>query len=146
MLGLLLLALAVGIVLPIQAGINAQLRTALGHPISAALVSFLVGTIALAAVQLALRVPLPLREGAARSSWWQWSGGLLGAAYIAAAVVLAPRLGAATLIATVVAGQMLASVTLDHYGLVGYALHPINAWRILGVVLVIGGVVLIQRN
>ncbi len=146
MIGLLLLALAVGIVLPIQAGVNAQLRTALGHPLAAALVSFLVGTIALAMAQLALRVPLPLREAAARSGWWQWSGGLLGAAYIAAAIVLAPRLGAATLIATVVAGQMLASVALDHYGLVGYALHPINLWRVVGIVLVIGGVVLIQRN
>jgi transporter family-2 protein len=146
MIPLLLLALMIGALLPVQAGVNAQLRTAVGHPISAALISFLVGTLALAAVQVAVRAPISLTEAAARSSWWQWSGGVLGAIYIAAAVVLAPRLGAATLIATVVAGQMVASLVLDHYGLVGYALHPMNPWRVLGIILIIGGVVLIQRN
>jgi len=36
-------------------------------------------------------------------------GGLLGAVYIVATIVLAPRLGAATLVAALVAGQIVAS-------------------------------------
>jgi transporter family-2 protein len=59
--------------------------------------------------------------------------------------VLAPRLGAATLVAALVAGQMVASLLIDHYGWVGFAVHPVNPVRILGAALVVGGVVLVQR-
>ena len=128
-----------------QAGVNAQLRPALGSPITAALVSFVVGTVGLAAVVALLRAPVPIRSAWAATSWWQWSGGLLGAVYVVATIVLAPRLGAATLIAAVVAGQMVTSIVLDQYGLVGFPVHPLNALRLVGAGLVIGGVVLIQR-
>ncbi len=146
MLLLVLLALLVGIVLPVQAGINAQLRIGLGHPLLAALVSFLVGTIALLGFALVMRVPLPTSGETSRIPWWQWTGGLLGAGYIAAAVVLAPRLGAAALVASVVAGQMLASLVLDYFGLVGFSQQPLTPQRALGAALVVGGVLLIQRR
>ncbi len=141
----LLLALAAGVLLPVQAGLNAQLRAALGSPVAAALVSFLVGTAGLASVALLLRTPLPLGRAWAITSPWQWSGGLIGAVYVLAAIVLAPRLGAATLIAAVVAGQMITSLVLDQYGLVGFPVHSLTPVRLLGAVLVIAGVILIQR-
>lgn len=144
-MALLLLAVLVGIALPVQAGVNAQLRTSLGHPLTAAFASFLVGTLALGLLLVVLRVPLPGARSAVAAPIWQWVGGLLGAAYIAAAVVLAPRLGAATMIAAIVAGQMCASVVLDHFGWVGFSVHAASPARIAGVVLVIAGVQLIQR-
>jgi transporter family-2 protein len=142
---LVLAAIAVGLVLPLQTGINAQLRVALGHPLAAALVSFLVGTIVLAAAVMLLRVPVPVARASGQVNWWLWSGGVLGALYIFAAVVLAPRLGAATLIASIVAGQMLASLLLDHFGWVGFAPHPVTLPRLVGAMMVIAGVVLIRR-
>lgn len=142
---LILLAIAIGFALPVQAGINAQLRVSLGHPITTAFASFLVGTLALGLVALVMRVPVPEARIAAQAPAWQWAGGLLGAVYIAAAVVLAPRLGAATMIASVVAGQMLASLLLDHYGLVGFAEKAATPGRMLGAGLVILGVRLLQR-
>lgn len=145
MIFFLLLALAAGVLLPVQAGLNAQLRSALGSPVAAALVSFLVGTAGLAAVALLLRTPLPLGRAWAATTPWQWGGGLIGAVYVLAAIVLAPRLGAATLIAAVVAGQMMTSLVLDQYGLVGFPVHSLNPVRVLGAALVIVGVVLIQR-
>jgi transporter family-2 protein len=144
MLPLLLLAVVAGAVLPVQAGINAQLRTTLGNPLAATLVSFLVGTVALGVVALGARVPLVAAGTLARAPWWHWTGGLLGAVYVAMMIVLAPRLGAATLIAAVVAGQMLTSLALDHYALVGFAVHPVSLQRMLGAALVIGGVVLVR--
>lgn len=141
----LLLALAAGALLPVQAGLNAQLRSALGSPVAAALVSFLVGTAGLATVALLMRAPLALGRAWAATSLWQWSGGLIGAAYVLAAIVLAPRLGAATLIAAVVAGQMLSSLVLDQYGLAGFPVHWLTPVRLLGATLVIAGVILIQR-
>jgi bacterial/archaeal transporter family-2 protein len=142
---LLLIAIFIGALLPVQTGINAQLRTFLGHPITTALVSFGVGAIGLLAAVLSLGIPVPLATAWSQSAWWQWTGGLLGAIYIAGAVVLAPRLGAGTLIAAVVGGQMIASLVLDHFGLVGFPEHPISGARLLGATLVILGVALIQR-
>jgi bacterial/archaeal transporter family-2 protein len=145
MIVVLLLALLAGALLPVQTGVNLQLRGALGQPLGAALVSFVVGTAGLAILVAALRVPVPLGEGWDRSAWWHWAGGLLGAVYIVAAIVLAPRLGAATLVAALVAGQMVASLLIDHYGWVGFAVHHVSPLRILGAALVVGGVVLVQR-
>jgi bacterial/archaeal transporter family-2 protein len=142
---LVLLALGLGVLLPVQAGINAQLRTAIGAPLAAALVSFLVGTAALGAGALLARTPVPVTAAWAHSPWWYWVGGLIGAVYVAGAIVLAPRLGAATLVAAVVAGQMLTSLVLDQFGWVGFPVHEISAMRLLGAALIIGGVVLVQR-
>ena len=88
---------------------------------------------------------VPLGRAWAATTPWQWAGGLIGAAYVLAAVVLAPRLGAATLIAAVVAGQMLSSLVLDQYGLVGFPVHSLTLARLIGALLVIAGVILIQR-
>ncbi len=142
---LILFAILVGVALPVQAGINAQLRLTLGQPILTAFASFLVGTLALGLIALAMRAPVPALRLAAAAPAWHWAGGLLGAMYIAAAVVLAPRLGAATLTASVVAGQMLASLLLDHYGLVGFARQTATPGRLLGAALVIAGVRFMTR-
>jgi len=143
---LILCAILIGVALPVQSGINAQLRISIGHPLLAALISFVVGTIALLGLNVALRVPFPSGDTMGRVPLWHWVGGFLGASYIYAAVILAPRLGAATLVAAIVAGQMVSSVILDHYGWVGYAQQPVTAGRFVGVILVIGGVLLIQRR
>jgi transporter family-2 protein len=145
MLVFLLIALLAGALLPVQAGVNLQLRVLLGHPLAATLVSFVVGTLGLAAVASALRVPLPLGAAWVRSEWWHWLGGLLGAVYILATIIVAPRLGAATLVAALVAGQMVASLALDQFGWVGFAEHPITPLRLAGAALIVGGVVLVQR-
>jgi bacterial/archaeal transporter family-2 protein len=141
----LLLALAAGVLLPVQAGLNAQLRSALGSPIAAAFISFLVGTLALAAATVLFRVSFPVSRAWAVTHPVQWSGGMIGAVYVLAAVVLAPKLGAGTLVAAVVAGQMVTSLLLDHYGLIGFPVHVLSPARLTGAVLVIVGVILIQR-
>jgi len=145
MILLLLLALAAGVLLPVQAGVNAQLRSVVGSPLTAALVSFLVGTAGLGTAAVIFRAPMALRAAWAVSPWWLWVGGLIGALYVVATIVLAPRLGAATLVAAVVAGQMIASLLLDQYGLLGFPTHPMNGLRVLGAALVIVGVILVQR-
>ena len=144
MTGLLLFALLVGLVPPLQAGINSQLRTHIGHPLWAALISFSVGTGMLAVVLAVTRAGWPVVGWVGRVPWWQWTGGVLGATFVTSAVVLAPRLGAATLVAAVVAGQMIGSLLIDHYGIVGYPQHSVSGERVIGVALVMAGVALIQ--
>ena len=145
MILLLLLALAAGVLLPVQAGVNAQLRSAVGSPLAAALVSFLVGTAGLVTAAVIVRAPMGLRAAWTVTPWWYWVGGLIGALYVVATIVLAPRLGAATMVAAIVAGQMIASLLLDQYGLLGFPTHPTNGLRLLGAALVTVGVILVQR-
>jgi transporter family-2 protein len=139
-----LMALIAGATLPTQAGINAQLNLWSGSPVLAAAISFAVGTAALILYLLALRIPVPALSAATGHPWWIWTGGTLGAFFVAALVILAPKLGAASMVALVVAGQMIASLVLDHFGLVGYAVHPVNPVRLFGAGLVVVGVILIR--
>lgn len=145
MIVVLLLTLLAGALLPIQTGLNLQLRGLLGHPLVAALVSFVVGIMGLAVVVVIARAPVSIGTAWARGEWWHWIGGLLGAIYIVGTIVLAPRLGAATFVAALVAGQMIMSLVIDQYGWVGFAEHAISPLRVLGALLVVGGVVLVQR-
>jgi uncharacterized membrane protein YdcZ (DUF606 family) len=82
---------------------------------------------------------------AARIPLWAWSAGVFGAIFIGLGIFLAPQIGAGTFIALVVTGQMLASITFDHFGWLGLTQRPIDAPRLIGVTRLIGGVVLIRR-
>jgi transporter family-2 protein len=140
-----LLGLGVGIGLVVQVGMNSTLRALLGSPIVAAFISFLVGTAALAAYLALARTPLPLRSQLGLVPAWAWLGGVLGAFYVASSVVVGPRLGAATLLALVVLGQLLTSLVVDHFGWLGFPQHPLTQARVLGALLLFGGVLLITR-
>lgn len=145
-IALTLVAVAMGMMITAQSGINSQLRMALGHPVVAATVSFLVGTAGLIFVWMVMRVPMPDMKHASAVPLWGWTGGLLGAAYITGAVVLAPRLGAAVLIASVMAGQLVAALLLDHFGLLGFVRQSLTPTRLAGAALLLAGVFLIQRR
>jgi bacterial/archaeal transporter family-2 protein len=142
---LLVFALVVGMLLPVQQGVNSTLTKSLASPLQGALISFATGTLALLVCCLALRLPLPLGGAVTTQPWWAWTGGLIGAAFVTAAIVLAPRLGATATASAVIAGQIAASLLLDHRGLLGFEEHPVNFGRLLGVLLLLVGVVLIRR-
>lgn len=142
---LVTLALVAGAFMPIQAGVNSRLRFLIGDPVSAAMISFAVGTLGLAAYVIALRKPWPDAALVSAAPWWLWTGGLMGAFFVAASVVLAPRLGAAAMMAWLIAGQLTASVLLDHFGLIGYALREASPLRLVGAGLLVVGAVLVQR-
>jgi transporter family-2 protein len=140
-----LLAAFAGVCAALQAPINAALRAGLNSAVWANFGSFLIGLAAIVVSAAFLRAPLPSLAMVERAPWWAWAGGLLGAVYVALAILLVPRLGAAAFITLLVAGQMIASVLLDHFGLLGLEQRPIDLSRLLGVALVIGGVLLIRR-
>jgi transporter family-2 protein len=142
---LVLLALVVGAGLPVQAGVNAALARHVGRPEWAAFVNFAVGLVALAAWLFVTRAPVPSAAALARAPAWAWGGGFLGAFYVSAVVVLAPRLGVATTLALSIAGQMVGALVLDHFGALGLATRPITGARIAGAALLVAGVVLLRR-
>ena len=139
------LAAAAGAALPIQIGINTTLARHGAGAVWAAMVSFGVGTVGLAGVFLFQRVSLPPRAELAAAPWWAWTGGLLGAFYVASSIWAAPRLGAALLFALVVGGQMVMSAGLDHTAALGLPHEPFTLLKGAGIALIIAGVVLVQR-
>lgn len=143
-LGLLLLAVIAGAVVPFQSAINANLGRGLGHPLWATLASLLVSILVLLPVILALRLPLPSLGFITKAPLWMWTGGAFGVCFISLALVLLPKLGASGFIALAMAGQILASLLLDHFGLFGLVERQLTAPRLLGVLMLIGGVVLIR--
>src|SRR5688500_20315664 len=139
-----LFAVAAGAMLPVQFGINSVLARYVDGAARASLVSFVVGALALLAAVLLFFRGVPSVEKAGEAPWWVWVGGLLGAFYVLGSVVTAPRLGAATLVALILAGQAAASLTVDHFGLVGFQENPVTPGRLLGIGLVVLGVVLVR--
>ena len=115
----LAIVVAAGALIATQAGVNSQLARAVGHPVFAATISFVVGTAALLVACIAVRGSWTGLATAAQAPWWIWTGGLLGAVFVVTLAWLAPVLGAATLLSVAIAGQMSFALVLDHYGLVG---------------------------
>jgi len=142
----LALAFLTGVAITIQAGVNANLRAVMGHPVLAASISFGAGFLSLLTFVLVSRVPIPPLEVIRQVSWWKWTGGLIGAVYVTTVIVSVPKIGTANLVSLSVAGQLLAAVVLDHYGLLGFAVHPANNWRLLGILLIMAGALLVVRN
>ena len=142
---LAIIALLSGVGLAVQVGFNSGLRERAGHAIPAALISFLIGTTVLGVYTLTTRPSMaPLAE-MVRGPWWIWLGGIVGALYVGCSAAFGRKLGAGAWLGLTITGQLIASVVLDHYGLVGFTSHPMNGLRLLGAVLLLAGVALILR-
>ncbi len=140
----LAVALASGALVPLQAGANAALGRALGHPLWATMASLAVSAACVVPIMIALRVSAPTIANLATQPKWIWIGGITGVIYITTALLLAPKLGAAGLMTAVVAGQILASMAIDYFGLVGFVPRSISGARLLGALLVVAGVLVMQ--
>lgn len=138
----LLTACAGGLV-AVQAPVNAGLGRATGG-LPAALVSFSVGTLALAAI-----VVLSGKAGGLGStfdvSWYYLLGGLLGVVYVTTALTAVSAIGAGGVAAATVTGQLTMSVAIDRLGLFGLDQVPLSAERIVGVGLLLAGTALVVR-
>lgn len=138
----LLTAVAGGLI-ALQAPINAGLGKATGS-LPAALVSFGIGTAALAAI-----VVLSGQAGGVGSAidvrWYYLVGGLLGAIYVANALIAVTVIGAGGVAAATITGQLVASVAIDRLGLFGLDQVPLSPERVIGVALLLAGTVLVVR-
>ena len=72
--------------------------------------------------------------------WYTLLAGVFRLIVIAAISYMIPRVRVAASITTVVVGQLLVGTILDHYGLLGAALKPLDITRIIGLAVVLFGV------
>jgi bacterial/archaeal transporter family-2 protein len=133
----------IGGLLALQPAINAALGRATGN-LAAALVSFAIGTLLLAAI-----VTLSGEADGLGSTfdvpWYYLLGGVLGAAYVFTSLVTVSSIGAGGVAAATITGQLTASIVLDRLGVLGLEETPITLGRVLGVVLLLAGTYLIVR-
>ena len=133
----------VGGLIAMQPAINAGLGRETGN-LAAALVSFAVGTLLLAAI-LILSGKAGGLSGALDVQWYYLLGGVLGAAYVFTALVTVSSIGAGGVVAATVTGQLTASVVIDRLGILGLEETPITIERVAGVALLLAGTYLIVR-
>lgn len=140
-----LLAVGAGACIALQASANGKFRQNLGdNPLAAAGFS-ICGTVITAVITLLiLRPPVPSMAVLRETPWWNWIGGPLGALIVLAGAALTERLGAALFIALVVGGQLLCSLLLDHFALMGLKEQPLTPGRLLGAALVVAGVLCVK--
>jgi transporter family-2 protein len=139
----LLSALLGGAVLPIQVALNALLRRYVGEPMQVTFISYFAGALASLAICFVAQYPVPTTTALAQTSWWMWIGGCLGTVYVWSTIFATPKIGASLALALTIAGQMIAALFLDHYGVIGLTKVPASPERIAGVVLVVLGVSLV---
>ncbi len=137
-----LMALTGGLI-AMQPAVNSGLGKSTGN-IAAALVSFAIGTLLLAAIVAVAGQAGGVSE-ATSVPWYYLLGGVLGAAYVFTALVTVSTIGAGGVAAATITGQLTASVFLDKVGFLGLEETPITTERIIGIALLLAGTFLIVR-
>lgn len=134
---------AAGGLIALQAPINATLGRSTGS-LAAALISFGVGTVALALIVIIAGQGGGVAEVTEVAPVYLL-GGLLGAVYVTCALIAVPIVGAGGVAAGTITGQLVAALAADRLGAFGLEQTPITLGRVAGVVLLLLGTVLVVR-
>src|SRR3954454_3164097 len=70
------------------------------------------------------------------------TAGLFGATLVFAIAWLIPQAGAGAVMITLIAGQVIGGLVMSHYGLLGSPVQTVSLMKVIGVVVMIGGVVM----
>jgi transporter family-2 protein len=133
------LSLAAGGLLAVQAGANAQLSKATGSPFAATTIQVVLAAILLLIVAIATGTSAAF-GGLSAVPWWHAIGGVATALYVASTILVFPRLGAVVAVGLFIAGQMLASLGLDSFGVLGVPQQMPRPATLLGTLAVLVGV------
>ena len=127
------------------AAMNGQLNKHLINPWLASAVSFALITFFFVGAFLIMPHPLPTAQDLGSLPWWAAIGGLIGAVQVYAGLTQVNRVGAGPFMGFTVTAALIASLAIDHFGWFRMNHHPMNLWRALGGLLLIGGVTLIAK-
>lgn len=127
------------------AAMNGQLNKFLVNPYLASAVSFCVITFFFIVLFFALPHPLPTLTDLKSLPWWAVFGGLVGAVQVFAGLTLVNRVGAGTFMAVTVSAALVASLVIDHFGLLRMDVHAVTPLRALGGLLLIAGAALVTK-
>ena len=72
--------------------------------------------------------------------WYTWSSGLFGLVIVGTIGFSTPRLGLVTALAIIVGAQFATGAVIDHFGLFGADVRPLDLARVAGLGLILVGV------
>ncbi len=137
------LILAAGVMQAMGNSMNGALRQSLANPWFASAVSFGLIVFVTAGLFAVFPRPLPTGEGVASMPWWAPLGGLTGAVAVVCGLMFVDKIGAGPFNGLVITANILASLAIDHWGLLNMPVHGMNPWRALGGLLMVAGIALI---
>lgn len=123
-----LLALIAGSALSLEGAIYAELGKRIGQ-LESSLYNFAAGSVILGL--LVLFAGKGDITKVTKLPKWMLTGGLLGTIYLTIIIILAPELGLAITMIAVVAGQLLASMLIEHYGWLGTTIVRVNRYHVV---------------
>ncbi|MDO5059393.1 MAG: DMT family transporter [Neisseria sp.] len=139
----ILMALAAGAAVATQAAINNRLAHGLlMQPLVAATVSFAVGTVVLIGLCLWKADLSGAWQQLPQQPWWRYLGGVLGVGFVFTTIYLAPKLGITQMLFFVIIGQLCTAALIDHFGLIGMSVRPVQIWQIIGLAVIACGLAL----
>lgn len=139
-------ATVIGILLSFQPLMNAVLARAVGSPYGAAAISLVVAGLGGILIATVAGRGEMTRATLSTVPWWIFLAGLIGALFVAGAVVIAPVTGAQLFFVTVIGGQLIGATLADHFGLFGLAERPLSLERAAGLALVLAGAFFVRRG
>jgi transporter family-2 protein len=140
---LLLLTVAAGALISVQARINAALALRIDSAVLSAALSFGVGLLMLATVAVVVPRARRTLRGArwGQSRPWYFLGGLGGAAAVTSAAAAVPVTGTAAFTVAIVSGQVVGGLLVDRVGLGPGGMRALTRARVLGAVLAVCAIV-----
>ena len=124
--------------------LNGRLGRAIGVSLHAPVVLFTVGLTFCMLVSLWHVKSLPSLVDLQNANLADYLGGLIVGFYVISATILAPKIGIGNFIICAVSSQVLVSLLIDNYGLLGASIRPVSPLKILGVILLLLGLLLTQ--
>ena len=143
-----LVMVAAGFFISIQGPVNARLRASVESPVLSAAISFLSGGLLLLCIMATGAfggVGTGFR-GMQSAPLWAYLGGALGVTFVLGSIVAIPQVGVVVVICAAILGQMAGSYLADTLGWFGVERVPFNPIRLTGIVLLVCGVLLVQRK
>jgi bacterial/archaeal transporter family-2 protein len=141
----LILAILAGLLMPLQAALNAKISISTAHPLVGAWISFIVGAICLSVMMFFYEKSLSTKQ-LFSLPWWTFLGGIFGALFVTLATFVLPKIGALQLMISFLIGQVIMSLIMDHYRLLGSAHFPFSLPRLFGVICILIGFFLVGRR
>ena len=140
----IVLAIFVGAALPLQGIVNAKLGAHMDHPMHSTLISYIGGIVACIAFLIVAHPVIPDMKRFYNVDWYLYLGGFLGTIFVSGMLYIIPKIGATNMLAAAIVGQLILSLSLDHYGAFGIKQITITPNRILGIFLLLAGLVFIK--
>ncbi|WP_448632270.1 MULTISPECIES: DMT family transporter [Pseudomonas fluorescens group] len=139
-----LLAIAAGLGITLQTTLNGQLAKGMGgDSVAAALFSFTAGAACLGLFSLMRGGIVSSLAAIPVQPSWSLLGGLLGAGALLSYVVLAPKIGLSALLGLAIAGQIISSLVIDHFGLLGAIERPVSGVKLVGALVMLAGLAIV---